>query len=442
MLKTEFSILLIVLACSLLSLWLPWMKAIEIAFILVLCAAWIKNNTAKEIRQKIESMNKVIGESTKAQGDLEKQTTSFLESLESQKSASDSISESLEKATKVHHSYAGFLKNVISFVESSITSAAEGKKDADSAVKLMEIIERQAKELKRVAADFETIKNETDIINKIVDKTNLLSFNAAIESAAAGEHGKGFSVVAYEVKKLAALSLDAATRINGALDASEASIESALETNGLITEDVDSYIKRMRDRSETMFSLCENVKDASQMVAEGAQSQTVSFEKMGRDGEHIHNHILTNLAAVSKTEEARKALIAIIERLNMEIALIQELFYGKVIHLACDQFAKKLEDFHIVDVRRLDEFHGDLGHVEGAQLKTLGSPLREYLEKMDKSKHYAFICRSGGRSAKAATIAKSMGFSHVVNVEGGMLEWNKLNLPVVKKKSEDFAKAS
>lgn len=84
--------------------------------------------------------------------------------------------------------------------------------------------------------------------------------------------------------------------------------------------------------------------------------------------------------------------------------------------------------YTLVDVRAPDEFVGDLGHIKGAKLVTLGPDLQDFLETAPKDEKYLFICKSGGRSTQAATLAKSKGFSKVTNLAGGMLHWNALAL--------------
>ena len=84
----------------------------------------------------------------------------------------------------------------------------------------------------------------------------------------------------------------------------------------------------------------------------------------------------------------------------------------------------ELAGFHLVDVRRLEEFDGELGHIKGAILKTLGPDLDQYLDEIKKDQDILFICRSGARSATATNLALSKGFKNVFNLEGGMLAWN------------------
>lgn len=92
-------------------------------------------------------------------------------------------------------------------------------------------------------------------------------------------------------------------------------------------------------------------------------------------------------------------------------------------------FSKKIK---IIDVRRSDEFNGELGHIEGAELVTLETELENYLKKIDHNESLIFVCRSGGRSEKATQLALSLGFKNIANMIGGMMKWNEFNLPVVR----------
>ena len=85
----------------------------------------------------------------------------------------------------------------------------------------------------------------------------------------------------------------------------------------------------------------------------------------------------------------------------------------------------------LVDVREAEEFRGELGHIAGARL----IPLKELPERTGeladaKGGDIVAICRVGVRSATAAAILTGMGFEHVWNLKGGMIEWKDAQLPV------------
>jgi uncharacterized protein (DUF302 family)/rhodanese-related sulfurtransferase len=86
----------------------------------------------------------------------------------------------------------------------------------------------------------------------------------------------------------------------------------------------------------------------------------------------------------------------------------------------------------MIDVRNPDEFNGPLSHVVGSKLVTLGSDLDEYLrEKSEENQTIpiVFICRSGSRSMKAALQAREFGIHQVINLKGGIIDWNEAKLP-------------
>lgn len=89
------------------------------------------------------------------------------------------------------------------------------------------------------------------------------------------------------------------------------------------------------------------------------------------------------------------------------------------------------EHLHLVDVREHSEWISELGHFHKAELISLNS-IPEKLDQIPKDKTLVFICRSGGRSAKAAAFALDNGYENVYNMVGGMLLWNEQNLPTKK----------
>lgn len=93
---------------------------------------------------------------------------------------------------------------------------------------------------------------------------------------------------------------------------------------------------------------------------------------------------------------------------------------------------ESLKDVTLIDVRNPDEYVGELGHIKGARLITLGSELDNFLATENKKSALVFVCRSGARSGKATSQALALGFENIYNMEGGMLAWNSHSLPITK----------
>jgi len=89
------------------------------------------------------------------------------------------------------------------------------------------------------------------------------------------------------------------------------------------------------------------------------------------------------------------------------------------------------KDIQLIDVRKPDEFAS--GHIENAvNMNFYDEDFEAQIKNLDKDKDVYIYCRSGGRSGKAAKQLEELGFTKVYDLEGGILNWEKQNLPLVK----------
>ena len=83
----------------------------------------------------------------------------------------------------------------------------------------------------------------------------------------------------------------------------------------------------------------------------------------------------------------------------------------------------------IVDVRTPEEFKE--GHITNAvNMNVTGDDFEKQIESLDKEKPVMVYCKSGGRSARAASILKEKGFKNVYDLDGGIIGWSKANKPI------------
>lgn len=86
-------------------------------------------------------------------------------------------------------------------------------------------------------------------------------------------------------------------------------------------------------------------------------------------------------------------------------------------------------EVRLVDVRETHEYSGDLGHIEGTELVPLDT-VAAAAHGWNREQPIVVICRSGGRSGRAAQLLESMGFKRIASMAGGMMAWNQVRLPV------------
>ena len=98
--------------------------------------------------------------------------------------------------------------------------------------------------------------------------------------------------------------------------------------------------------------------------------------------------------------------------------------------ISCEALQQSLSQYELIDVRTPEEYVGELGHIHGTRLVTLGPDLIDYLKKTPKDRSVVFVCRSGARSGQSTLLSEEMGFSQTFNMVGGMIRWNELQYEV------------
>jgi hypothetical protein len=146
-----------------------------------------------------------------------------------------------------------------------------------------------------IARNSEKINKITDVIEKIANKTNLLSLNAAIEAARAGEHGKGFAVVADEVGKLAASSADSTKEITTLIQQAVSEANRAV----LAVQEVSSDMERIVQSSAQTDGMLQRISSA-------VEEQTKTMEEINNSVSNLEKIAHTNSSA---SEELAASMI-------------------------------------------------------------------------------------------------------------------------------------
>ena len=183
-----------------------------------------------------------------------------------------------------------------------------------SIASIREEISHTADVVHSLANDSARIGAVLEVIHGIAEQTNLLALNAAIEAARAGEQGRGFAVVADEVRNLARRTAESTAEIQqiiaavqgGARNAVQA-IESGQRSSGEGVGQVDRAVKILRGISEAV----EAIRDMNRQIATAAEEQTSVAEEMTRNLTDITGIARANQQHVERTHQAAGQLLEI-----------------------------------------------------------------------------------------------------------------------------------
>ncbi|MEM7625919.1 MAG: methyl-accepting chemotaxis protein [Planctomycetota bacterium] len=178
--------------------------------------------------------------------------------------------------------------------EQSGKAATEGGRIVEQTINEMNAISEAVNASSRSVQDLgqrgEQIGEIISVINDIADQTNLLALNAAIEAARAGEHGRGFAVVADEVRKLADRTTQATDEISQSIKAIQSETTSAVERMGEGTRQVEVGVNRATDAGTSLTQIVSNAREVAgmiQSIAAATEEQSAASEEVARTIEAI-----------------------------------------------------------------------------------------------------------------------------------------------------------
>jgi methyl-accepting chemotaxis protein len=167
------------------------------------------------------------------------------------------------------------LTSINNIAKSAISGAAELHESSKYAEDGYAKIDKISQSIYDVSTHFDAIKESLALIFSISEQTNLLALNASIEAVKAGDVGKGFTVVADEIRKLADKTHVIATQINESIDSNEVFIETARQL--------------MANSQETFKILIDSTVSSQKLISDIADSMKVQNLR----GEHIMNSAIT-----------------------------------------------------------------------------------------------------------------------------------------------------
>ena len=272
--------------------------------------------TIYEVKKAVETLNT-------ASQNLEKVTNKSEQSISEQQQESKSVADAMKEMTVT-------VSNITNNAEQAAQSAADADREAQAGRKVveeaMDSVNALAKEVRsastvidKLAADSQSISSVLDVIGGIAEQTNLLALNAAIEAARAGEQGRGFAVVADEVRSLAAKTQQSTKEIRETIDALQVGSRQAVNAMEGGEKATHLTVEKASLANQSLEKIATSINSISEMnfqIASAAEEQSQVNRGINRSINNIYDLSQQSNDDVKQTVLSGQELLKINDSLN------------------------------------------------------------------------------------------------------------------------------
>jgi aerotaxis receptor len=270
------------------------------------------NETSRDVRQSAQAVAQsviVLKDSAQVQSDATAAVAAGIEEI------TVSIGEVAANATAT-------LDAAHMASQASLCGGELARQASETIRTLADSVRNSAGQVERMGERSREISRITGVIREIADQTNLLALNAAIEAARAGEQGRGFAVVADEVRKLAERSAQATQEISAMVSSAQDETSKAVEGMRAGASQVENGVKLVQDAHDALLEINTQMSRTLAMVSDISHSsseQQKAMTSMSGNVEQVASMTDQNLTLAGETTRTADILRAATERMQKAV---------------------------------------------------------------------------------------------------------------------------
>jgi methyl-accepting chemotaxis protein len=227
------------------------------------------------------SVNQLVEGFRAELSEADRRTQNMDEVSQSQNSETDMVATAMVEMTSSSQTVSEHAQNTAHATQEADKEGAQARALTEaSSASLMTLVTRVSEAgevIEELGGDVDNIVSVLDVIRGIAEQTNLLALNAAIEAARAGEQGRGFAVVADEVRSLAGRTQDSTKEIQGMIERLQSASQRAVSSINMSIENSQTTVEKSEESAEALGRIAESLSTITEMshhIAEAAGEQS------------------------------------------------------------------------------------------------------------------------------------------------------------------------
>ena len=283
------------------------------------------------ILETAEQLSAVVQQITGAVGQLSGEATATAEGMTNQQRRVGEIATAISQMTVVLTEMADNISRTSGLADAAREQTVGGKKLVHDMVSSIAQVEKESivmgKSLEALGTQAKDIGEIMGVINDIADQTNLLALNAAIEAARAGEAGRGFAVVADEVRKLAEKTMQATQQVGSAITSIQRGTDEslrAMQTSSSIVSHSAELAGQAGTALDRIEGMVDKTADQVRTIAAATEEQSATAEEVNNSTGAVSHAADSVSSAALRSSEAVAALLGLTKHLESIITNLRK----------------------------------------------------------------------------------------------------------------------